>query len=150
MKAYLLIILALLASPAAFAEKTLQECIDTENDLERLVCYDGIFGINKNADSYNSIESNNFTLPNNNDSFGKEQSNKEVSEISSTAKGVYKKWKNGTIVFLQNGQEWKIIGVQRIHYPTENPKVVITKGIFGSFDLKVEGLNRRFKVKRIK
>lgn len=155
MKAYLLIFLAVFVSPSAFAEKTLQECIDTENDLERLVCYDSVFGHNKSRDSYQP----NINLPKNQspskaENFGKEQVkteiSKELSEISAVAKGSFKKWTKGMVITLDNGQEWKIMSERALSHKIKNPHVKISKGFLGSYKLSIEGINTRLNVRRVK
>lgn len=157
MKAHLIVILALLASPAAFAEKTLQECIDTESDLERLICYDTIFNHTKNKDSYSNLNSASTTRVSDNsttNNFGKELVKKDpnfhVDAISSVAKGTFSIWRKGTVLKLSNGQEWKVSSSKRLVHKITDPKVTIEKAALGTYKLGIEGVNTRLNVKRIK
>lgn len=137
--------------------ETLQDCIDTTDNSQRLACYDRIFGHSKSS---NSIVSDNYS--NNNpspydkpeDSFGaegldKEQANR-VDEISNVAKGTYKLIKKGTEITLKNGQVWKVIDNRSFSLNKTEPSVSIEKGIFSAYYLKFVGYNTRLKVKRIK
>lgn len=147
------ILLAFSANVAS--AETLQDCIDTADNSQRLACYDRIFGHSKSS---NSIVSDNYS--NNNpssygkpeDSFGakKLESSNQLDEITSTIPGSHKSWKTGKKVTLSNGQVWKISGTANIYYPVENPKVTISKAILGSFNMNIDGVNKTFKVKRIK
>lgn len=88
------------------------------------------------------------------DSFGKEQikstSKKEVTELHSRAIGKFKMWEKGLEVKLENGQVWEITDSRSAYHKIENPKISIEKGIFSSYLLGIEGLNKRFRAKRIK
>ncbi|PXF62467.1 hypothetical protein [Kangiella spongicola] len=88
------------------------------------------------------------------DSFGQEQikssTKKEITEIQSRAIGKFKMWEKGLEVRLENGQVWEITDHRSAYHMVENPKISIEKGIFDSYLLGIEGLNKRFRVKRIK
>ena len=52
------------------------------------------------------------------------------------------------ILTLKNGQQWKVLEPSRKGYFKINQNINISKGLFGSFDLNVENLNKKYKVKR--
>ena len=74
----------------------------------------------------------------------------EADEIHSRAIGLYKMWEKGVPVTLENGQVWEIIDYRSAYHMIENPKVTIEKNLFGGYRLGIEGLNKRFRVKRKK
>jgi len=83
------------------------------------------------------------------DRFG--QPNKDgIESIHSNIVGSFTGWKKGLKLTLQNGQVWKVTNSKNAYKKMENPKITITRGMFNSYDAKVEGLNARAKVKRIK
>ncbi|NVJ65539.1 MAG: hypothetical protein HWE16_03560 [Gammaproteobacteria bacterium] len=148
MKPYLIAILALLSAPSAFAEKTLQECIDTENDLERLVCYDSIFGHSKGKGSPNLGSTNS-----NQDNFGAERIKKDdptANMMETKIVGEFDYLEKGDKINLSNGQVWVVTESRTFRYKAKNPEVIISKGFLGSYFLEFPGHNRRIKVKRVK
>ncbi len=75
---------------------------------------------------------------------------KSVDEISSRAIGTYKMWEKGIPVTLENGQVWEITDHRSTYHKVTNPIITIEKALFGSYLLGIEGLNKRFRAKRIK
>lgn len=70
--------------------------------------------------------------------------------VTSTLKGDFRGWENGTVLELTNGQRWRVMG--STYYTPRgipNVKVTIERGAFGSWYLQVDGLNAGTKVKRI-
>ncbi len=88
-------------------------------------------------------------LEQNIDTFG-EPSSHGIQSIQSKMVGQFKRWKKGMLLHLENGQVWKVLNNKSSYKKLDNPLITISKGVFGSFDAKVEGLNARAKVKRIK
>ena len=90
------------------------------------------------------------------DNFGAEQlsddqsRDKQLDEIQSRAIGQFKSWKKGMIIELENGQYWEITDSRGAYHKINNPKITIEKGFFDSYLLGIEGLNKRFRVKRKK
>ena len=85
--------------------------------------------------------------------FGMEQQIAETSqidEIKTSYEGLFTGWKAKQQFTFANNQIWQISDGSSAHHHFENPTIVIERGIFGSFVMKVEGLNRSPKVKRIK
>lgn len=70
--------------------------------------------------------------------------------IVSRIKGRFVGWNGDTEFELENGMIWRqvqqdLLGVR----PRENPEVTIEPGLFGSWYLKLDGINKRIQVKRI-
>lgn len=83
------------------------------------------------------------------DSFG--QSDKtQIESIKTRITGEFTGWKKGMKLHLENGQVWKVVSRGAGYKKMNNPEITIKRGIFGSFDAKVEGLNARAKLRRIK
>ncbi len=145
-------------------------CSKVSNGSERLDCYDAVAGYYKPSSNKSaakpltqieepSIEKvlaeskavKNTTKPivSDEERFG--QSNKHGLElIQSEIVGSFTGWKKGLKLTLKNGQIWKVTNSRSGYTKMDNPKITITRGVFNSFDAKVEGLNARAKVKRIK
>jgi len=84
------------------------------------------------------------------DSFGQTKNKHEVQSVQSRLIGTFTEWKKGMKITLENGQVWKVTSNASGYRKMTNPKVTISRGIFSSFNAKVEGLNAKVKVKRIK
>lgn len=84
--------------------------------------------------------------PNN---FGMEQVDQDT-KIESFLLGEFSRWKKGMKLKLKNGQIWKVTSARNGYKRLTDPAITISRGVFGSFDAKIEGLNARAKVKRIK
>ncbi|MBH0017763.1 hypothetical protein JFJ09_18940 [Pseudoalteromonas arctica] len=171
MKKQLLSLLVLLSTPT-FATQTelntqaLQACSFIENDFNRLLCYD------------NTITGKSLTKPTitktltpptaNNvpqvvaaapmqakaktDDFGLEHKESQVekeTEIKAMVTSVKEAAYGELIISLDNGQQWRQIGSDRMRLK-ENDTIVISRGAFNSFLLKQDGKNRSIRVKRTK
>ncbi|WP_376694804.1 hypothetical protein [Wenzhouxiangella sp. EGI_FJ10305] len=70
--------------------------------------------------------------------------------IKSRIVGTFEGWQGDTVFELENGMVWEQ-DENGTHYvpPMESPEVEIRPGLFGTWQLVVEGQNRRLKVKRI-
>jgi len=49
---------------------------------------------------------------------------------------------------LRNGQKWKVLEPTRKGYFKKDQTVSISKGLFGSYEVNIKNLNKKFKVKR--
>ncbi len=160
MKTFISIILVIGLTPLVSANSLseLKNCASIERDLKRLSCFD------KKIKKING--STEITADNNIDevveppqqktfkgSFGFENkiAAESADEIHSTILGDFNGWTGKTIFKLANGQVWKQSqsGIMATKKKKNHP-VTIKKGVFGSFRLKVEGLNSSINVKRIK
>lgn len=174
MKKQLLPILALLSIPTVHADEVnlqaLQACTFVENDFNRLLCYDNTMAgksLSKPTTSKTLTPPTNSAAPvaaatagtvaateqsvkAKNEDFGLEH--KEVSkdnddEISAVVTSVEEAPYGELIITLDNGQQWRQVGSDRLRLAT-NDTVVIERGMFNSFLLKKAGQNRSIRVKR--
>ncbi len=83
-------------------------------------------------------------------SFGQVKIEQELESIQSRLIGTFTQWKKGMKLKLENGQIWKVTSNRSGYKKMINPMVTISRGIFNSFNAKVDGLNASVKVKRIK
>lgn len=78
------------------------------------------------------------------------QKHEATESVTSTLKGEFRGWKDGTVLELANGQHWRVVGSE--YYTPQripNAKITIAPGAFGSWYLRVDGVNAGAKVKRI-
>ncbi len=88
-------------------------------------------------------------------SFGNERKEVEkkeegVSEIRSTITGDFKGWSGKTVFRLDNGQVWRQTDNKTFYHRVKDPVVIIRRGVFNSFYLKVDGFGSKCKVERVK
>ena len=135
-----------------------QVCTDIEDSTERLACYDAK---NESPTTISKVpaapaetpvrEPNNSTgtaiaadVP---DDFGREEPFDQPREYIESS--IIEIVTAGDIDYLRldNGQVWREVEDSRMRFK-EGRKVTITEGILSSFDLKMEGYNKKVKVKR--
>jgi hypothetical protein len=73
-----------------------------------------------------------------------------LQSLQSSIVGSFKGWVKGDKITLKNGQVWKVTSQDSGYVKLTNPTIKITTGFLSSFSAKVEGLNARAKIKRIK
>jgi hypothetical protein len=69
--------------------------------------------------------------------------------VSSSFRGEFRGWQNGTVFALENGQRWRVLDSDFATKPLSNPKVTISPGLFGSWYMLIEGTGVKAKVKRV-
>ena len=75
----------------------------------------------------------------------------ESGSVSSRYVGTFTGWTGNTVFTLENGQVWQQIEPETLGgISLDSPMVTIKSGMFGSWQIQVEGLNSRTRVKRIK
>jgi hypothetical protein len=123
-------------SAAAVDEAAFAKCGTLDDPSERLACYDALAGRAATAD------------------FGKEAP--QVAEnpdetLNAHIAGSLKSLTRNSIVKLDNGQSWKLIGDDNAYFPNlpDNAEVVITRGFLGAYWMQIPAINRRFKVRRV-
>jgi hypothetical protein len=74
----------------------------------------------------------------------------ERTEISSRLVGTFSGWSGDDLFELENGMVWQQAETGRFSVPpVENPEVRIRPGMFGSWQLQLEGYNTRIRVRRV-
>lgn len=164
MKKLSIVLFSLLTLPLSAQEintQALKACSFIENDFQRLQCYDQVVAgkeltaakanNNKKAKPAAAAQvTNNKAKPQTaKDDFGLEHKNvkKEADEITSVVVGVKKKPHGELMMTLENGHVWHQIGSDYFTVK-EGETVIISRGLFNSFTMKVKGKNRGIKVKR--
>jgi hypothetical protein len=147
------------------------DCSAIQKNAERLDCFDTVTKYHKTRSSIGQpVVSPNKTAPiaapekaivalparqaqpqnvSADDSFGQTSQDK-LQSIQSRIVGDFSGWKKGMKITLENGQVWKVTSNAAGYRKLTNPEVTISRGVFNSFNAKVEGLNAKVKVKRIK
>jgi len=75
---------------------------------------------------------------------------KDTSTITSKLIGKFSGWDGQTVFKLENGMIWAQASKKKFYTEEiDNPEVVIESGLFGSWHLKVEGVDKDVKVRRI-
>ncbi len=72
------------------------------------------------------------------------------AQIESRYVGEFRGWSGKTLFRLENGQVWQQAEESRLVWRSNSPVITIKKAMFGSFRLKVDGVNKTVKVKRVK
>ena len=142
--------------------KSLSSCLELVDPIERLECYDKSLSRKDQDNDKVFIVSENKTQKSNaskDDLFGKRGEELEEviaktqkivipTNLSNVVTKVTRYEADKYILTLKNGQQWKVLEPSRKGYFKINQNINISKGLFGSFDLNVENLNKKYKVKR--
>lgn len=72
-----------------------------------------------------------------------------VDRIESRVKGRLENWQQGTRIRLENGQLWQVTDDSRGLCQCDSPRVVVTRGAFGTYFLEIEGKGNSPRVKRL-
>lgn len=75
---------------------------------------------------------------------------KDIKSIQSRFDGEFTGWDGDTVFPLKNGQVWQQIESGRMGWKATDPMITIKRGFMGSYQLSVEGVNKKVRVKRIK
>ncbi|MCP3674350.1 MAG: hypothetical protein GY829_07750 [Gammaproteobacteria bacterium] len=152
----------------------LSKCATITRDLQRLACYDRLASgkspsgqvvlMDKktaravthqkttavNAEPTNTFGLKNSAAPPSSSSFGLKEATDSSEVLHSLISGEFTGWKKGDKIKLANGQVWKIVGSKTLYHKASNPNISISRGMFNSFRISVDGLNRSTRVVRIK
>ncbi|MCC2617203.1 hypothetical protein LJ739_13195 [Aestuariibacter halophilus] len=153
----------------------LRECGQTQNSLQRLVCYDRVVNELEKYSGLDDLMSVPAPLPPGggtaagkfprpeprgqqpdtaapapSDNFGIEHKNIEINEdmITSTVASVKEDPYGKSIVTLSNGHVWKQVDSTRLKLD-DGEEVYVERGMLGSFFLGKSTQNRRMRVKRV-
>jgi hypothetical protein len=74
----------------------------------------------------------------------------EDTSIHTSIKGRFFGWDGKTVFSLENGQIWRQTDRSEFALRVENPEVVISRGLMGSYYLSIKGYGTRCKVTRVK
>ena len=157
--------LAQTLSPALADSPTAEECGRLKNDKERLACYDLALG-GGSAEEAPAARSDGATdAPERAEAdatpetpaveeFGAEQVEERIERLEARLVGDFTGWTGNTKFRLDNGQVWQqtknYIPDYEPREPIPQPRVTISRGLMGSYNLKIEGVKRVVQVKRIK
>lgn len=155
--AYLVAALLVHAPLFAYSEAPdVNDCKRISNDAQRLACYDQFFQRDA-SDEVGHVDSNP-KIP--------EQTSITVAEVGAEKLptppatdietrmiGDFTGWSGKTVFTLDNGEVWQQTNNYISDYsprsPIRQPKITITKGMFGSYNMRIEGVKRTVQVKRV-
>ncbi len=127
-----------------------QDCLSLSDDAGRLACYDAYA---KELSSGVQPE----VLPTENaqdqeTAFGKRESADDgrIDEIHASVASLQKQTRGRWLVTLDNDQLWQQVDSRSSFRIREGDAVVIKRGAFGSFVLRLAGANRSIRVKRLR
>jgi hypothetical protein len=159
-----LLLLLLSAGPALADNNAIMQCREVQDSAKRLACYDAIPAQPRSAAAQPAqapapvaVAAAPTAAPaapaaKAEQVFGlEEKQKKEIDEIASSIVGKFDGWGPGSMIRLANGQIWRVSDdsggtmVER-----ENPKVIITRGMLGSFFMEIEGSRGAPKVQRVR
>ncbi len=144
MNRLLLTLVALcLAGPALADDAALSRCRSVADALARLACYDAI--VVKGAPVPKAAPTERFGLE-----AQLAMAASPHEQLESRIPGKFEGWESRTEFRLANDQVWAINDGSRAYYQLVDPKVTITRGVLGSFFMKIEGVAQSPKVKRLR
>jgi hypothetical protein len=168
MKFERLLIIGLLAqslSPASADSSAAEDCSLLEDSQERLACYDAAFGRKSVAEepaprsdaaaeaparAYADATAETSAV----EEFGAEQVEERIERLDARLVGDFTGWTGNTKFRLDNGQVWQqtknYIADYEPREPIPQQRVTISRGLMGSYNLKIEGVKRIVQVKRVK
>jgi hypothetical protein len=146
-----LVPLLLLSSAALADDAALLRCRGIADASARLACYDAL-PLTATEAKAGQAAGKPANQPLTAEQFGLEEQlapKSPVDAIESQIPGRFEGWQANSRIKLANGQVWQVTdGSSRI-YDLTNPKVEISRGMFGAFYLNIAGDNRTVKVRRI-
>jgi hypothetical protein len=74
----------------------------------------------------------------------------EADFVDSRVVGRLEGWTPATRFTLANGQVWEIADGSQAVYDLQDPGVRITRGLFGSFFIRIEGVSQTPRVRRVR
>lgn len=177
---FALLVYALIGTAGASTQSEIEKCAAITNAAERLFCFDNLAASLKKDSApvkgmartpaapgtsmptsmpreTREADAGSGTSPaaaqkDDNAEFGLEDQKvrESASSIRSRYKGSFNGWSGDTVFELENGQVWQQSDGGRMAMKAESPMITITRGWFGAYFLKVDGYNKRIRVKRIK
>lgn len=167
--------LALLLAGTVAADdlrEELERCAQLRNAEVRLACYDALAELTAarplQASSASEApappEASSAAVPNAAEQVSEQESGQslasrvfgllpggdDVRKIESRVVGKVDGLGQGTRFELENGQVWRQVDRTERNYSATNPKVEIKEGFMNSYRMRLEGLNARIRVRRVK
>jgi len=164
---YLIAMFPMLVPLSALADSTdIDHCRRIGTDTQRLACYDELFP-QTTADRVENTDTGPTTRESPEASSGPQGESAAVAEfgaeqieeppitlLEGRLVGDFNGWTGKTVFTLDNGQVWRQTNNNLRDYkprsPIPQPKVTISKGLFGSYNMQVDGVKRIVQVKRVK
>ena len=164
----------LLAGTAAADDlrEELERCSQLQNAEVRLACYDALAGVSATRPQQASAASEDAAPADGSAAavssapeqapeqesgpslasrvFGLLPGGDDVRKIESRVVGEVDGLGQGTRFELENGQVWRQVDRTERNYSATNPKVEIKEGFMNSYRMRLEGLNARIRVRRVK
>jgi hypothetical protein len=158
------------AAQANTLAQAVEKCRKLEDSLQRLVCYDRISmptakqGVNapkgksspkpapKAADMLESAQLSPHNSSADEADFGREgkaQRERQADTMTVNIVNVSENVRGEKTITFDNASVWRQVDNSNLRLK-KGQKVIIERGLFGAFYLKVDGLNQTMKVKRIK
>ena len=167
------LMLAMLLAATAQADdlrEELQRCAELENEQVRLACYDTLARISAEAVSEAHSEGVGAAAPPETPEAAASPAPEQDSEksltdrffgmlpgsddgdnkIKSRVVGEIEGLRRGKRFELENGQVWRQVDDTNRNYSATNPKVEIKEGFMSSYRMRLEGINARIRVRRVK
>jgi hypothetical protein len=69
--------------------------------------------------------------------------------MESSIDGAFEGWMPGTRLRLANGQVWEVVDGSEASYRLRDPKVRVSRGLLGSFFIRIEGVAQSPRVRRV-
>jgi hypothetical protein len=137
---------------AAAAEPDLQRCAAIAEPAARLACFDALVARPAGVPAGTPAVMPAATPAAPDADFGKPHVDDSKSRIEAHVVGTLKGWKKGTVFVLDNGQEWQSVDEDDSIYSNipDNPAVTLGRNFFGGYWLRIEAVQRKLSVKRIK
>lgn len=164
-RVFILVCLGPALSAAAAELEGPEDCRRVDDDRDRLACYDRLYpreprlaeGAKESAQSTGTVAQDPVEAlspdPAAVEEFGAEQIIQSVDHLEARLVGDFDGWSGNTVFRLDNGQVWQqtknYIPDYKPRDPVSQPRVTISRGFMGSYNLQVEGVKRIVQVKRI-
>lgn len=155
--AYLVAALLVHSPLSAYSEAPdANDCKRIADDTHRLACYDRFF--QRDASDQAVHVNGNPKIPEQPSVAGAELGAEKLptppaTDIETRLVGDFTGWSGKTVFTLGNGEVWQQTNNYISDYsprnPITRPKVTITKSMFGSYNMRIEGVKRTVQVKRV-
>jgi len=90
------------------------------------------------------------SLPSPEEAFGRTEAEiNQLEKLEAHLLGSFHGWKKGDVLELDNGQRWKVMSNGIGYVKLQDPAVEITRGAFGSFNMRIDGMKSMAKVRRV-